>query len=266
MDFTNQIINGTVNNTNWIVPLLANRNVFSKTNKSTAYAGKYTFTVPGNTDGTLSPGGDGYGIITINTLGSITMSGRLADGTVISQGTTLSQGGLWPLFKSLYSGKGMMMSWVDFATGTNGVATNTVAPNSDSVAWFSPANPKAKYYKQGFTNQVPLVGSTYLYARGTPMIDLTNGVIVLGGGNLNATNTFGLTWGSNNLVKFDPTGVTNKARLTLSTSSGTVSGSFFDTDIRKTFSFKGVVLQNQSAASGYFLGTNQSGFFSVQNQ
>jgi hypothetical protein len=44
-----------------------------------------------------------------------------------------------------------------------------------------------------------------------------------------------------------------------------ISGSFANPDnTRQTIKFNGVILQDQTNAQGYFLGTNQSGTFTLE--
>jgi hypothetical protein len=46
-----------------------------------------------------------------------------------------------------------------------------------------------------------------------------------------------------------------------------ISGSFANPDnTKQTIKFNGVILQGQTNAQGYFLGTNQSGAFLLENQ
>jgi hypothetical protein len=55
---------------------------------------------------------------------------------------------------------------------------------------------------------------------------------------------------------------TNALTLTISTSTGVITGTFLNpTNVHKTNTIHGVLLQNQTNAAGYFLGTNQNGAF-----
>jgi hypothetical protein len=57
---------------------------------------------------------------------------------------------------------------------------------------------------------------------------------------------------------------TNKLTLSFTQSSGLFKGNLRTADHPKSISFSGVVLQNQTNGSGYFLGTNQSGRIVLQ--
>jgi hypothetical protein len=53
-------------------------------------------------------------------------------------------------------------------------------------------------------------------------------------------------------------------RFTISKSTGLISGSFANPASEKqTIKFNGMILQGQTNAQGYFLGTNQSGTFTL---
>jgi hypothetical protein len=83
-------------------------------------------------------------------------------------------------------------------------------------------------------------------------------VVRLEGGNLTAPSTHDVFLNAFNKVTLLSTG-TNKLAITLSTSSGLISGSFIHPQTLKKSVIKGALLQKQNFGSGYFLGTNQSG-------
>src|SRR5688572_10647734 len=75
---TGQVADGT-----WVAQLSGNRAVFNITTNSCPLIGKYTLIIPGNTNGARSPGGDGFGTLTVDGAGSISLKGTLSDGTKI---------------------------------------------------------------------------------------------------------------------------------------------------------------------------------------
>ena len=87
--------------------------------------------------------------------------------------------------------------------------------------------------------------------------NFTNGLLILAGGNLPLalTNTF--------RVNGAATG-TNRINLRWNVISGAVSGSFIHPATGRSTGLQGVLLQNQNVARGFFLGTNQSGSFFLQ--
>ena len=89
-------------------------------------------------------------------------------------------------------------------------------------------------------------------------------VLVLEGGNLtqNVTNT--LTLNAKNQVKNQS--LSSRLTLSFTPSSGLFSGSQVVPGTRKTVSFKGVILQGKTNGAGYFLGADQCGLVSLQNE
>jgi hypothetical protein len=126
------------------------------------------------------------------------------------------------------------------------------------VVWFKGAVLKDKYYPGGFTNLTTASGSPFNRpAAGQNVLNLGNGAILLDGGNLSQSITNLLSIGPNNKVN-DVSA--HKLHLTLTPSSGLLKGSLVNPENSKeTISFSGVVLQDQNAGYGFFLGTNLSG-------
>ena len=95
---------------------------------------------------------------------------------------------------------------------------------------------------------LPAEWNAILEGGGLPFA-ITNGVDVSTGDKITLTN------------KLDET---NKLTLTLTKSTGLISGSFaYPAKPGKTIKVSGVILQGQTNAQGYFLGTNQSGAFNL---
>ncbi len=248
-----EVLTGTVGDGHWLADLRADRAVFNAlTNPATQYAGRYTLIIPGSTDASASPGGESFGAVVVTGAGQVAFKGALADGSAMSQSVSLSREGRWPLYASLYGGKGSIWGWLAFDTN------QPAAGLQGEVSWIKPAQAGGKYYLAGFTNDVVAVGSRYTQPAGLTnrVIHLTNGVVSFEGGNLSApfTNLVSLTL-SNKVVNAS----SNSLSLSLTLSSGLFSGSATVPGMRQSVSFKGALLQNLDAGYGYFLGTNQSG-------
>jgi hypothetical protein len=204
------------------------------------------------------PGGDGYATLTVAATGGLKLKGVLGDGTPISQSTTVSKGGQWPFFANLYSGSGMALGWLTFTNrGTSSIEGN--------VSWIKSGTVPGNSYQAGFTNTVVADGSVYPVAFPSgKVLNLTNGVIVLDASNidppitnsvvLNADNTVTVTSGSNNL------------KLTLTTASGAVKGTFTLGVDPTTIPISGIILPQQNVIRGYFLTPTNSGSVLLQGQ
>ena len=98
-----------------------------------------------------------------------------------------------------------------------------------------------------------------------PLLGATNALLVLSGGNLSFAITNQVLIKSNNSFTNAP-GYTNRLSGT-SKSDGSISGTFANPlKPKEMVAFRGVVIQNQTNATGWFPGTNQSGLFLMQGQ
>jgi hypothetical protein len=248
-------LTGSLGDAQRVAGLVANRIVFnSQTNPAAQYASKYTLIIPGSDvdDGTF-PVGDGYARLTVDAGGNAAVAGALGEGTVMSQSVPISKDGEVPFYVSLYSGSGSILGWLMMGEA------KPAADVYGQLSWIKPAQAAAKYYPGGFTNDdIMAVGSRYAPPAATNrVIDLTNGVVILEGGNLTGplTNTVMLT-SSNKVVDLS---LSNKLSLTLTVSNGVFSGKVTPAGTTRTLSIQGALLQNLDAGYGYFLGTNRSG-------
>jgi hypothetical protein len=248
LDFNSgTMIMGSVGTDGVSADLMANRTVFTTSNPA-PQAGKYTLAIPGEAASTASPAGDGYGTVTVNTAGTVSFSGSLADGTKISQSSAISNQGEWPLYFA--SKQGSILGWITFAT----------SPDHDlsgSAKWTKLPLSTSKYYPAGFTNSVNVIGSIYRFTNGVPVLNFVNGLVALGGGNLAGGVTNGVSLDSASKI----TNLSSNAlTMSVTTSSGLLKGTMTVPGSQSKVTFNGVVLQKRNRGHGYFLGTNQSGW------
>jgi hypothetical protein len=141
---------GSVTDGSWTAPLRGDRAYYTIANPAPPL-GKYTLTLIGDSDGAASPGYGSYGMVTIGATGSVTLTGVLSDTASVSQITSLSKAGLWPLYVPLYAGKGSLLGWVTFTNAPTYKLTG-------DVSWIK-TNASGLYYSSGFTNAVTAFGS-----------------------------------------------------------------------------------------------------------
>ncbi|HEY2083578.1 MAG TPA: S8 family serine peptidase [Verrucomicrobiae bacterium] len=247
----NDLITGTVSDPgNWTADVRADRAFPNSKTNSVPFAGHYTLIFPGTNGDAQFPMGDGYGAATVSAAGKIRLTGSLADGTKLSESTTATVTGEWPLYVSLYRGQGELLGWLLFTnSGQESVAGD--------VSWIK--NPiSAKFYPNGFNYGLSAIGSIYNPAM---PLSFANGVVILTGGNLASDLVSDVT-----VSGFGATGANNLS-LKLNARNGIFRGSVANPSNNATISFSGVFLQNLNFGSGYFLGTNQSGrvFFGPPN-
>ena len=266
-DVAGQQITGTVSDGSWVAVLTADRASFdAKTNRAVNYEGSYTLAIAGSADVTYSPGGFGWGTLAVSPAGVLALKGNLADGTVLGQSVSLSQDGRWPFYAAYAlpptGNGGAVLGWIGFS---NQPATAL----GGTLYWFRPEGKLPAVYQGGFTNLgLPVVGSTYNVAN-KPLLALTNAQVVFYGGNLpfSITNLVTLTSNDTIIVPIVEPENTNKLLLTITKPTGAMSGSFANpANPKQTIKLNGVLLQNQTNAAGYFLGTNESGAFLLEKQ
>ena len=233
-------ISGHLSDSTWTALLSGDLAVFGRTNRA-PFAGDYTLVVPGYDGISSLPAGDSYGTLKVNSAGQVKFVGTLADGTKVSQSATLSRAGYWPLHIPLYSGNGVMMSWLTFVSPTYDLSGN--------LTWIKQAGSKSKYYLAGFTCQSDVFGSKYL--RTNPILNLPTACLTFSGGSLATSITSTISIGAGSKVVTPG----NQLRLSFSTSTGTFKGTFLDPVTARPLTFSGVVFQNLNAAYGVLFGT-----------
>jgi hypothetical protein len=230
----------------WVSYFTAARAAYNSANPS-PLEGRYTISIPGQVPGVP---GSGFMWADVDSKGRVNLSGSMADGTAITQSTVITEDGTCPVFSSMYSGNGMIMGYLGFAS----------VPESDAsgaLTWAKPSRPNADFNPAGFTNDVTMTGSRYIKPVSSGRIlNMTNGVIVFQEGNLAAPFTNSVTLGPGNKVSNNSN---NKLTMKFNLSNGLFTGDAQDPATGKSFPFKGAVLQKQNQAAGYFRGQNQLG-------
>ena len=167
---------------------------------------------------------------------------------------------MWPVYIPLYLKHG---SLVGFVTFTNIVGISDLG---GTLTWFKPASPGSKLYPNGFTTQITLLGSAYSAPPlGTAALSVSNTVcnllVTSGAGDLVSFMSNSVTLNTNNKVTLC---VTNGFKLTITARTGLFSGSFVNPATSKPTTFKGALLQKQNDGAGFFTGTDQTGFVTVE--
>lgn len=176
----------------------ADRAFYSKTNPVPAFpllgtggaSGIYTIKFVPAGGGTLTtqhyPQGTGYATASLTSTGKVTINGALADGTKVSQSTTLSQANTWRLFAQPYSKKGLLAGDAAFA---NLLESDLAAPNS---LWVRPPQ-TSQHYPLGWQAGILLDvrGAEYTVPTGASVLS-TVGPINTVNGNARLVFTDGL--------------------------------------------------------------------------
>jgi hypothetical protein len=233
-------ISGHLSDGTWTALLSGDLAVFGKAGGA-PFAGDYTLVIPGYDTNSTLPAGDSFGTLKVNSKGQVKLVGTLADGTKVSQSASLSRAGYWPLHIPLYTGGGMLMSWLTFASPTNDLSGN--------VTWIKQAGGKSKYYLAGFTTQCDALGSKYV--RADPVLNLPTACLTFSGGGLASCITNSITIGAGSKVVTPG----KQLKLSFSASTGTFKGTYLDPAGGKPLTFSGAVFQKLNAAYGVLFGT-----------
>lgn len=140
---------------------------------ATDYAASYTARLDAGQGGTVSPDGYGYTSFTVSTAGTLTLAGKLPDGSAVSGGTHVGPNGEVMLFNLLYSNRGSHVGRLDITKATP-LANNTL---TGTTSWFKPAPLTATstdtVYKAGF-------GPLNVDSQGGVYVPPTAGNLVMG--------------------------------------------------------------------------------------
>jgi hypothetical protein len=122
------------------------------------------------------------------------------------------------------------------------------------IAWFKLPQKTAKFYSSGFTNATEVIGSSYKYTQGFPILGYAYASLSLINGDLSGriNDQIGIWPG---VLSFNQNG----SKLIFNSISGLFSGTVANPETGKPITVNGVVLQYQDFAGGLFLGTNQTG-------
>ena len=228
---------------------------------SNTYAGAFTLLVAGCddyglcfSDTTNAPWGDSPAWVKVSALGAIQMAGTLADGQFLGQSTAVSEQGDWPLFVSLYGGRGFLMGWLNLDPSMP----------SDSLRWLMPAALAGSGYPEGISQlRIPFLNPYVAPAPGHSPMNWTNGYVVMSGGDVAGMLTNQVVLANNKLTSL-PGGSIRNLTLTVTPSNGLFKGTFVHPATRKVTPINGVLQQGVEgpwppAGGGWFLGPTTDG-------
>lgn len=239
------------------------------TNPATLHLGYYTASLEGGVhyQGNAGiPQGAGYVGFSIGEAGTLTVTGRTADGNVLTTSGFLSQQGQILLYQSLYKHQGSLSGQMMLSTASSGMTSDSQIVGS--VFWSKPAD-TARAYGDGF-------GPLLFHVDGGYLAPASRGHVVLG----LPEETFEAMFseGGLDLAAMDPT--TDEAEFTdalkvvmppagdsdnpggitmnIHSATGAINGSFtlVDGALKRKTTFQGMIVRGQSGAwlaRGYFL-------------
>ncbi len=262
-------VTGTIYFGDRAVPCRGYQAAYSSRNPA-PQAGKYTlaFSNPYPVELGKDPNGNGFASVRVDKSGNVQLSGVTADGATFSYSRALlSKDGHWPLYVPLYKDRGYMVGWL---TITN-QSCNSIP---GEISWLkTPFN--AKYYPGGFSFKLETIGSTYTTVEiprvaqaplVAAMIPFTKGTATFTGGDMFLDDQ--AVW---DFVKvYVPVPRTIEAQcgswklsVDIKADNGTISGTFMNY-VGRTIPLRGILMQQQGGALGYFISKNLSGYFALE--
>jgi hypothetical protein len=215
------------------------------------------------------PQGSGYASFAVSARGTLTVTGRLADGTAFTSAGFIGPNGEIPVYRPLYGNLGSLAGTLDLTEDVDqAFADNTV---SGKLTWLKPAT-KTRIYPDGFGPINLDVYGKYLaitsakgIASGLPLSGVANLAFTGGGVEASVTqpDVLPFTYTATNSVDLPKAGLTgNPAKVTLAinTKTGLISGAFTLVEtspkLTRRVAFRGMVIRpavGNSKARGYFL-------------
>jgi hypothetical protein len=258
-EWQTNLITGTVSVGNPGSELEAYRAASSRSN---ALTGAYTLLLQGCESGSCfgdpagAPWGDGPAAVKVTSAGAIQMMGTLADGVAVSQSTSVSEGGWWPVYVSLYSGRGMLWGWQSL---------DPDFPNDLVLYWQMPPAVLRSPYVNGLNQpRLALVTPYTVPAAGKNAVNWTNAEVRINGRGLTEQLTSQVIL-SNNTFRVLGGSVSNLT-LSVSGADGLFRGSFVHPITKRVTALKGALEPKQDPApafpqdsGGWWLGTNGEG-------
>jgi formylglycine-generating enzyme required for sulfatase activity len=216
------------------------------TNRPAPQAGLFTARLnPDVTHGT-GPTVGGVLAVAVTPRGTVTVTGTLPDGTLLSSAGQLQRDGSVPFYNGLYANLFPKAGYIAGVVSLDPVSDSPAVVGS--LEWNKPRQAKG-LWAAGFMQLVEVIGSKYtvpgakeLVLADRTALTFTTSDSVAFAVTLNAANTFSVTQNK-----------TTTLVLTLNKRNGVVAGSMTDVKTKKRRTLTGVVLQASGELSGIYL-------------
>jgi hypothetical protein len=216
--------------------------------------------------GGQSPRGSGFGVLTVSKRCSAKLTGTLPDGSKMSSSSALSKANVFPFHALTDKKKGSITGFLTFRD-----VPNLSDVDGDDLVWFKPANGRSKVYPQGWPQgiQLDLQGAAYSTKGGLPPIPGLPPPDADGNAVVTLTNA-GLVSALAKAVNVDPKGkvsvvgpAAEKLELKIKAKSGAVQGRFVHPVSGAKPKIRGIIIQKQKTAAGFFIHGPESGAFTL---
>lgn len=242
------LITGTLSGGDLKADVIGDRRVYDGRSARAPQAGHYTLVMMSPDAAVGRTLGDGFGALNVDEKGMARLNGMLGDGTPVKFDAALSRHGIWPVFVSLYDGRGSLAGWVRFKHEETGdlfgrLVWRRPMPGGIGVA----------------ETTVSVLGARFQPpAKGQPVLARKEGMAALRGGDLPEPLVEWVRLGANQRVAPEKDSPSELA-LTIATDTGLFSGNFVHPLTGRLVSLQGAVLQPQKVGAGCFIGLTNAG-------
>lgn len=232
--------------------------VYYNKNRPTSLGRNYTVALVNTNASTSEPNGSCSARLIVNSSGKVTLSGYAATGVSLSQSRGLSRSGYFPLYIVQSKGRERVIGWLRVANQASSSVTG------DNVVWTKEPGDQ-KMYPGGFYISLSAVGSTWP-SDSTGKLSFNDGIASFFGGEL-----FGSEFPAGDFVRvtakegrsFKNSDAPEKVKISINRKSGVIKGTLRHPTTGKALKIRGVALPQQNRARGFFLGTGNSGNFTL---
>lgn len=262
-DGTNQVTGSISDSDDTFTSSISSDRVTYTTFNPSPHTGKYTMLFLHDTNRTDAPEGDGVATMNVSASGIASVAVRLGDGTTTSFSNPVTQNDELSIYASLYSSGGSILGKVVFEDNPG------ISDFDGTVVWAKPARPMDRFYSDGFSTSLNVIGSSYTpIPSGTVMLNFpdppSNAVFIFQGSDLDSTLERTVTFDSSNHMTVDDPSAGTLTLSSFNSSTGLFSGSFFLPSANAKAGYWGVLFQKQNSGNGYYLGVHQTGSVILQ--
>jgi hypothetical protein len=248
---TADTITGKITDGTWTASLTGFRTTFNSLTNP-APVRKYTILVPGQPYDSTLPYGHSYGTMKVSSSGIVTIGLKMADGTALARTTRLSKDLNLPLYVSLYSGAGSLISWL-------GIEDRPTDDCHGDAQWIKPANAANKLFPAGFYYRTEMIGSAYTKPKlsSDPVIPIDGFISFATAGN-EFSNGIRLTAAAN-VASLGP----GKMSMQFVPGTGIFQGKVKDPNTGTSYQFGGCVFQKQNGGFGFYKDSQSTGCVTI---
>jgi hypothetical protein len=209
--------------------------------------------------------GTAFGNATVSAKGVTSLRLNFPDKvSPITSGSVLGNTGTIPFFAPMYSGKGLLIGWLYVLNPDDTYRYDNLDVVGYNVRWFHPdlgTNSTQTCYTNGFTSFLLAAGMLNSVPKGaTNLLGWTDGIAGFGSYDSEDCLLAAMSYDTNKqTMTFGPTNTVRGNRISLTPSTGQVSGTFTPNGSSVARKFQGIWMPQQGTVYGFYQQGNQFG-------